>query len=99
MIVTLTTLGGLKNLCNMKVTVIPLVIDTLGAVTIGLVPWLKDLEIRGRKETIQTKVLKIGQYTEKGPGDLRKLAVTQPLPRKHRLTLRWKTFKAVNYKW
>ena len=36
---------------------------------------LEELEISARIEKIQT--IKIGQNTEKGPGDLRRLAVTQ----------------------
>ena len=43
---------GLKKLWNMKVTVIPIVISTLGAVTKGLVQDLGDLEIIGRVDTI-----------------------------------------------
>ena len=37
-----------KKMCNMKVTVIPTVIGTLGTVTKGLVKGLEDLEMRGR---------------------------------------------------
>ncbi len=37
----------LKKLWNMKLTVIPIVIDTLGTVTERLVKGLEDLEIRG----------------------------------------------------
>ncbi len=44
----------LKKLWNMKVTVIPIVIGALGTVTKGL---LKDLEVSGRVETIQTTAL------------------------------------------
>ena len=47
----------LKKLWNMKVTVIPIVIGALGTVTKGLIQGLKDLEIRGRVETIQTTAL------------------------------------------
>ena len=39
---------------NMKVTVIPIVIGALGAVTNWLVQEREDLEIRGQVETIQT---------------------------------------------
>ena len=39
--------------------------------------------------------IKIGQNTEKSPGDLRKLAVTQTPVRKHPLTLVFKTLKSV----
>ena len=42
----------LKNLWNMKVTVIPIVIGALGTVTKELVQGLESLEIRGRVETI-----------------------------------------------
>ena len=44
----------LKKLWNMKVTVIPIVIGAFGTVTKRLIQGLKDLEIRGREETIQT---------------------------------------------
>ena len=44
----------LKNLCNTKVTIIPIVIVI---VTKGLVQGLEDLEITGRMETIQTTAL------------------------------------------
>ena len=44
----------LKKLWNMKATVIPIVIGTLGTVTKGLVQGLEVLEKRGRVETIQT---------------------------------------------
>ena len=47
----------LKNLWNMKVKVILIVIGTLGTVTKGLVKGLEDLEIRGQVETIQTTAL------------------------------------------
>ena len=41
----------------MKVTIIPIVIDAFGTVTKGLLKGLKDLEVGGRVETIQTKAL------------------------------------------
>ena len=44
----------LKILCNVKVIAILIVIGALGTVTKGLIKGLKDLEIRGRVETIQT---------------------------------------------
>ena len=46
-----------KKLWNMKVTIIPIVIGTLGTITKGLVQGLEDLEITGRVERIQTTVL------------------------------------------
>ena len=45
---------GRKKLWNMKVTVIPIIIGALGTVTKALVKELKDLEVRGRVETLQT---------------------------------------------
>ena len=47
----------LKQLWNMKVTVISVVIGALGTVTKGLIKGPDDLDIRGRVETIQTTVL------------------------------------------
>ena len=47
----------LKKLLIMKVTVIPIVISTLGTVTKGLVQGLEDLEVKGQVETIQTTAL------------------------------------------
>ena len=44
----------LKKLWNMKVTVIPIVIGALSTVTEELVKGLKDLEISGQVDTIQT---------------------------------------------
>ena len=41
----------------MKVTVIPVVNGVLGTVTQGLVQRLKDLEIKGQVETLQTTAL------------------------------------------
>ena len=68
----------LKKLWNMKVSIIPIVTDAFGTVTKGLLKRLEDLEIRGRVETIQNYcIIEIGQNTEKSPGDLRRLAVTQ----------------------
>ena len=44
----------LKKLWNMKVTIVPIVIGTLGTITNGLLKDLEDLEIGGRVQTIQT---------------------------------------------
>ena len=41
----------------MKVTMIPIITGVLGTVTKGLVQGLKQLEIRGRVETMQTIAL------------------------------------------
>ena len=47
----------LKNLWNMKVTIVPVMIRALGTITKGLLKGLEDLEIGGRVETIQTTAL------------------------------------------
>ena len=58
-------------------TIIPIVIGAFGTVTKGLIKGLEDLEVGGRVETIQTTNIENGLKTEKSPGDLRRLAVTQ----------------------
>ena len=62
----------LKKLWNMKVTIIPIVIDALGTVTKGLVKGLEDSEITGPVETIQTteRSAKILRRVLKTWGDL-----------------------------
>ena len=47
----------LKNLWNMKVMIIPIVIGALGTVTKVLVQELEDFEITGRLETVQITAL------------------------------------------
>ena len=47
----------LKKLWNMKVTIVPIVIGSLGTITKGLLKGLEDLEVVGRVETIQTTAL------------------------------------------
>ena len=47
----------LKELRNMKVTIIPIVAGAFGTVTKGLLKGLEDLENGGRVETIQTTAL------------------------------------------
>ena len=70
---------------NKKVTVIPTVIGSLGIVTKGFAQVQEDLKIKDRVE--------IGKNTEKSPGDLRRLALTQTLVIDYQLTLMWKTLK------
>ena len=48
---------GLKKLWNMKVTIVPIVIDALGTITKGLLKGLEDLEVGRQVETIQTTAL------------------------------------------
>ena len=64
----------------MKMTIITIVIGALGTVTQELIHGLKDLEIRGRLKTISIVdigIIEIGQNTEKSPGELMRLVVTQ----------------------
>ena len=46
-----------NKLCNMKVTIIPIVIDAFGTVTKGLLKGPEDLEVGERVDTIQTTAL------------------------------------------
>ena len=66
----------------MKVTVKPIVIGVLGTVTKTLVQRLRDLEIRGRVETIQTTALLSSTRIIWSPWDLKDLLS---------LRLQWKT--------
>ena len=47
----------LKKLQNMKGTIVPIVIGAFGAIIIGLLKGLEDLEVDGRVETIQLSAL------------------------------------------
>ena len=49
----------LKKLRNMKVTIIPIVVNDFGMVTKGLLKGLEDLEVGGQVKTIQTTALKL----------------------------------------
>ena len=71
----------------MKVTMMPIVVSALRTIPKGVVKRLEDLETRGQVETIQTRSIKNGHNTEKSPGDLKKLAVTQTPVRNHQFTL------------
>ena len=72
----------------MKVTVTPIAIDAFGTVTERIVKGNGEL---GNKRTCGDhpicNIIKIGQNTEKSPGEFRRLAVTQTLVRNHRLRL------------
>ena len=57
----------------MKETVIVIVIGAPGTIPEGLVEGLEDLEIRGHRDY---SIIKIGQNTEKSPGDLKRLVIT-----------------------
>ena len=71
----------------MKVTIIPIVIGAFSTVTKRLSKGLEDLDVGDRGETIQTTALLNRQNTEKSPGDLRRLAVTQSPVKNDQLTL------------
>ena len=66
-------------------TIVPIVIGAFGTVTKGLLKGLEDLEVGRRVETIQ--IIEDGPNTEKSPGDLKRLAVTQTPVKSHQLTL------------
>ena len=83
----------MKKLWNMKVTFIPLVIGAFVTVTRGLIQGLEEMKIRGDHPNYY--IIEIGQSTEKSPGDLRKLAVTQTSENDHQLSLMWKTPKEI----
>ena len=73
-----------KRLRNMKVTIVPIVFGTFGTITKGLLRGVEDLEVGGRLESIQNdSITENGQNTEKSPGDLRILAVTQTSMKDH----------------
>ena len=70
--------GELKKQWNMKVTIILILIGAIGTVTKGLIKGLEDLEKnRTSGDHPNYYTIEIGQNTEKSPGDLRRLAVTQ----------------------
>ena len=47
----------MKNVWNMKVTIVPIVIGVLGTITKGLLKGMEDLEVGGWEEAIQTTAL------------------------------------------
>ena len=78
----------LKKLCNMKVTIVPIVIGALGTVTKGLLKGLEDLgSWRTGRDYPNYSIAVDGQNTATSPGDLRRLAVTQTPVKNHQLTL------------
>ena len=55
---------------------------------------IRGLENKRTSETLRNyNVAEIGQNTEKSPGDLKRLAITQTQVKNPRLTLIWKTLK------
>ena len=76
-----------KKLCNMKVTVIPIVVGALITVPNDLEKKLVELEIRGRHDHTEHSIVGVGKNTEKSPGVLRRLAVAKNLVKEHLPTL------------
>ena len=69
-------------------TIVLIVIGAFGTVAKGLLKGLEDLEVCRRVETIpNNNIIVDGQNTEKSPGDLRRLAVTQTLAKDHQRQL------------
>ena len=81
---------GLKKVCHVRVTVIPIVVGALGTVP-------KEKEIRTiiyqkkNRNHSEDKIVEIGWNTEKCPGDLKSLVITKIPGKSHQLTLVWKT--------
>ena len=72
----------------MEVTIIPIVIGAFGTVTKGLFKGQEDLEVGGRVgDHPNNSIIENGQNTEKSPGDLRRLAVTQSPVKNHQMSL------------
>ena len=64
-------------LWNMKLTMRPIVIDSLGMVPKSLEKSQEEMEIKGRIKTIKNIAVKICKNILKSPRDLRRLPVTQ----------------------
>ena len=65
----------LKNLWNMQVKIIPIVIGAFGTVTKGLLKGLGSWQTSG--DHPNHSIVENGKNIEKSPGDLRRIAVTQ----------------------
>ena len=72
----------LRKPWNMKMTVISIVISSLGTMPKGMEKRLEELVIKGRIETLQTTAL-LSQNTERSSGDVKRLAVPQSLVKDH----------------
>ena len=77
----------LKKLRNMEVTMIPIVIGTFSTVTKRLLLGLGNKRTNG--DHLNYSVVEMDQNTEKSPGDLRKLAVSQTSIESYQLALTW----------
>ena len=79
-----------------KVTIIPIVIDALGTVNKRLIQGLKDLEIIGRVELVQTTALRSARILRRVLNTWGDLLSLKHQWEKHQLTLMWKTSKEQN---
>ena len=78
----------LKKLWNMKVTIIPIVIGASGTVTKGLFQGTGGLgSWRTSGDHPNYSIIENDQNTEKSPGDLRRLVVTETPVKDHQLKL------------
>ena len=71
----------------MKVTIVPIVIGAFGTITKGLLKGLEDMDVGGRIDYPNDSITENSHNTEKSPGDLRRLAVTQNPGKNHQLIL------------
>ena len=77
----------------MRVTVIPIVVGALRTVPKGLEKGVGIVRNwRKNRDHSDYNIIQISQSTEKSPGDLRKLAVSQTPVKAHQLTLMWKPY-------
>ena len=78
----------LKKLWNMKVTIVPIVISSLGTVTKGFIKGSGGLgSWQTGRDYPNDSITDDGQNTETSPGDLRRVAVTQTPVKNHQLIL------------
>ena len=75
----------------MKVVIIPIIIGALGTVTKGLVEGLGNKRTSGDNPNYSN--VEISQNTEKSPGELRRLIITQTPVKDHQLKLMRKTLQ------
>ena len=71
------------------VMIIPIVIGAFGTVSKGRLKEMEDFEVGWKTvgDHPDNSIVENGQNTEKSPGDLRKLVVTQTPLKDHQLTL------------
>ena len=75
----------------MQVTIIPIVTGAFGTITRWLLKGLEDFEVGTSGHHPNYSIIENDQNTEKSPGDLRILAITQTTVKDNQLKLMWKT--------